>query len=91
MAAIANWLANSSPPWAAYRALMACCLVALDKEPGTRPVGIGETFRRLIAKCVLKVTGLQATAACGNFNLCAGLKAGIEGAVHEAKIAISTI
>ena len=82
MAAWTNWLANTSPPWAAYRALMANRLVALDKQPGTRPVGIGEVYRRLWAKCLLKAIGSQATAACGNYNLCAGLQAGIEGAVH---------
>ena len=82
MACMARYLANEHPPWAAYRALMACRLVALDKEPGTRPVGIGEIYRRLIAKCVLEVCGSQATTACGNLNLCAGLPAGIEGAVH---------
>jgi hypothetical protein len=82
MAAWINWLANTSPPWAAYRALMANCLVALDKQPGTRPVGIGEVYRRLWAKCLLKAIGSQATATCGNHNLCAGLQAGIEGAVH---------
>jgi hypothetical protein len=30
----AEWLSNGHPPWAAYRALMACRLVALDKCPG---------------------------------------------------------
>ena len=84
-AEIANfttWLANTAPTWAAYRALMACRLVALDKLPGTRPLGIGETYRRLMAKCILQCIGDRATSACGNYNLCAGLKAGIEGAVH---------
>ncbi|KAI2490762.1 hypothetical protein MHU86_23809 [Fragilaria crotonensis] len=85
MAAWTNWLANTSPPWAAYRAVMANRLVALDKQPGTRPVGIGEVYRRLWAKCLLKAIGSQATAACGNFNLCAGLQAGIEGAVHAVR------
>ncbi|KAI2490418.1 hypothetical protein MHU86_24150 [Fragilaria crotonensis] len=33
MAAWTNWLANTSPPWAAYRAVMANRLVALDKQP----------------------------------------------------------
>ena len=37
-----EWLCNGVPPFAAYRALMACRLVALDKVPGVRPVGIGE-------------------------------------------------
>jgi hypothetical protein len=81
LAAMARWLANDHPPWATYRALMAYRLVALDKEPGTRPVGIGEIYRRLFAKCVLEVCDSQATTACGNLNLCAGLPAGIEGAL----------
>ena len=42
MASWVEWLGNDSPPWAAYRALMACRLVALDKQPGVRPLGIGE-------------------------------------------------
>jgi hypothetical protein len=85
MASWTAWLANGHPPWAAYRALMAARLVALDKQPGVRPVGIGEIYRRLFAKCLLKAIGSQATAACGNYNLCAGLPAGIEGAVHAVR------
>jgi hypothetical protein len=42
-------------------------------------------YRRLWAKCLLKAIGSQATAACGNYNLCAGLHSGIEGAVHAAR------
>ncbi len=61
---------------------MACWLVALDKQPGVRPVGIGESYQRLMAKCILSATGHHAMAACDNLNLCAGLPAGIEGAVH---------
>ena len=38
---LAYWMVNSSPPWPAYCALTACCLVALDKRPGVRPMGIG--------------------------------------------------
>jgi hypothetical protein len=81
----ASWLANEHPPWAAYRALMACRLVALDKQPGMRPVGIGEIFHRLFAKAMLLVVGKEATRACDNLNLCASLKAGIEGAVHALR------
>ena len=47
---IADWMANSSPPWAPYCALISCRLVALDKRPGARPVGIGETLRRALSK-----------------------------------------
>jgi hypothetical protein len=74
----ASWLANDSPPWATYWAVMACRLIALDKSPGVRPVGMGELLRRLLAKIDLHAVGATATAACDNLNLCAGLKAGIE-------------
>jgi hypothetical protein len=38
-----------------------------------------------MAKCVIKVTGHTAAIACGSSNLCAGLSAGIEGALHAMK------
>ena len=41
---LANWMANSSPPWSAYHALIVCFLIALDKCPGVRLVVIGETI-----------------------------------------------
>ena len=41
---LADWLANSSVPWASYHAIIACHLVALDKRTGVIPVGIGETL-----------------------------------------------
>jgi hypothetical protein len=64
---------------------MACRLVALDKSPGVWPVGIDEVYRGLMTKCLLKVVGNQATDAAGNLNLCAGLSAGIEGAIHAVR------
>ena len=45
----------NNPPSAAYRALMAGRLIAHEKNPGVRPIAIGEVLRRLIAKCVLSV------------------------------------
>ena len=79
---LSDWMANFSPPWAYYRALMACRLVAMDKRPGVRPVGIGETLRQAITKLIIKTVGDQAKAACGSLQLCAGLEAGIEEANH---------
>jgi hypothetical protein len=85
LAAWTEWLCNHSPPWAAYRAIMGCRLVALDKCPGVRPLGIGEVWRRAIAKCALVVCGEDAKTSCGSTQLCAGLEAGIEGAMHAVK------
>ena len=47
-----------------------------------RPVGIGETNSRTLAKIVIRLAGLQAKTMCGNLQLCTGLEAGIEGATH---------
>ena len=63
---------------------MACCQVALDKNPGVRPTGIGETLRQDLNKLVMRAAGDQAKLVCGNLKLCAGLEAGIKGAEHVA-------
>ena len=82
VARLADFMAYAFPPWAAHCASMACRLVALDKRSGVRPVGIGETLRRALAKLVMRAAGDQAKTSCGNLHLCAGLEAGIEGATH---------
>ena len=61
---------------------MVCHLVVLDRRSGVRPTGIGETLRRALAKIVMRASGGQAKIACRNIQLCAGLKAVIEGATH---------
>ena len=38
-----------------------------------------------MAKCVIKACGNLATRVCGNLNLCAGLPAGIKGAIHAVE------
>jgi hypothetical protein len=80
-----DWFGNIFPPWAAYRAIMAGRLLALDKSPGVRPVGIGETWRRLFAKVLLLLAGSDAREACGIDQLSAGLQAGIEGGIHAIR------
>ena len=80
-----DWLANGSPPWAAYCAFMPGRLIALDKQPDVRPVIVGETWRRLFAKIILKVTGQEANIGFQDDQLCAGLKAGTNGAIHRVQ------
>ena len=43
---------------------------------------IGEMLRRALAKLVTRAAGDQAKTACGNLQLCAGLKYYIEGVTH---------
>ena len=75
-------LCNGTPPFVAYRALVLCRLVALDKEPSVQPLGIGEIWQQAIATCALKVCNKDAKAACDSTHLCADLEADIEGAFH---------
>ena len=60
-------------------------LIALEKQPGVCPDGFRESWIRLFAKILLKVTGPEATMACKDNQLCAGPKVGIDGAVHEVQ------
>jgi hypothetical protein len=75
-------MVNESPPWAAYHVLMAGRLLALDKCPGIRPIGIGKTWWQAIVKCILKFAGKDAKETCGIDKLCFGLESGIEGGIH---------
>jgi hypothetical protein len=65
------------------RALLANRLVALDKCPGVRPIGIGECLRRLIGKVVAVKTKQQVVEAGGKDQLATSLPAAIEGAAHS--------
>ena len=60
-------------------------LIALDKKLGVCPVCVGETWRQIFAKCVIKVTWPEANHACKDGQICAGLKVGIDGAVHRVQ------
>ena len=61
----------------------ACRLVPLMKDDdGVRPVGIGETLRRIVGKCVLKAVGNDVQMAAGALQTCAGIQSGIEAAIH---------
>ena len=45
-------------------------------------MGIGKTRHWGLTKLIMRAAGDQANTACENLQLCAGLKAGIEGATH---------
>ena len=77
-----DWLANGSLPWVTNFAFMSGQLIVIYKQRGVHTFGVGETWRHIFAKIVIKVTGPEAIMACQDDQLCAGLKAKIDGAVH---------
>ena len=68
-----------------FRAFMSGQMIAIKKQPIIRLVDVGETWRRLFSKLILKVAGPEATMACQDDQLCAGPKAGIDGTIHKVQ------
>ena len=82
VASLTRRLSNTIVPWDDIRSLVASRLIALDKQPGVRPIGIGETLRRLLSKTVCIATRQDIEEMCEISQLSAGIRAGIEGAIH---------
>lgn len=82
IAAVGRRLATTYLHPDGLRALTACRLIPLDKNPGVRPIGVCEALRRIIGKAILRVAGPDIRWAVGSLQLCAGQKAGSEAAVH---------
>ena len=66
---------------------LSCRLIALDKCPGVRSIGVGEVARRIIAKAALSIFRDDIQKAAGPYQLCAGQVAGVEAAVQRVRSA----
>ena len=82
LACVARLLATKEVDSEGLAPFLACRLIALDKKPGVRPIGVGEVLRRIVAKSILRVVGPDIEEACGFIQKCSGLPSGIEAAVH---------
>ena len=61
---------------------LACRLIPLYKNPGLRPVGVGEVLRRIIGKVIVSVVRNDIISSVGSLQVCAGHEAGCETAIH---------
>ena len=52
-----KWICSSYMDPCGLTAFVACRLIALNKCPGVRPIGIGEVVRRILGKAVLATIG----------------------------------
>ena len=57
-------------------------LIPLDKDPGVRPVGIGEVLRRIVGKSLIIVLKNDITQAAGISQVYAGHPAGCKASIH---------
>ena len=85
LAAIARRLCTSYVDPVGLSAFVACRLIALNKNPGVRPIGIGETSRRIICKAILTILHYDILDVTGVEQLCTGIDSGCEAAVHTIR------
>ena len=63
-------------------AFLACRLIPLDKNPGLRPIGVGEILKRIVGKVVVSSTRNDITDSVGSLQLCAAHEAGCKALIH---------
>ena len=59
-----------------------CRRIPLDKNPGVRPIGIGEVLRRIVGKAVVTFLNPEILDSVGTLQLSAGQEGGCEAACH---------
>ena len=85
LASVAHYLATSGANPAILAPFVACRLIPLDKNPGVRPIGIGDVPRRILAKAILYCIGDDIAVAAGPLQVCAGQVAGCKAAIHAMR------
>ena len=87
LAALARRLCTSLVDPCCIAPFLARRLIALDKNPGVRPIGICEVTRRIIhvSKAVLSILRVDIQEAAGSIQLCAGQISGTEAAIHAIR------
>ena len=85
LAEVAKRLCTQFVDPASVAPFSACRLIALDKNPGVRPIGVCDTVRRIIAKAILMTIRSDVLDMAGSLQLCAGQISGTEAAVHAVR------
>ena len=85
IAMLARKIASESVDPRSLEVFTACRLIPLDKNPGVRPIGIGETLRRISGKTISWHIKIEAMEAAGPLQVSAGIKSGSEAATHAIR------
>ena len=73
-----------------YYLFISVRLNALEKQPGFCPVRVGETWRHIFSKCVLRVTVPVSNSVFQYVRIYEGLKAAIDVSVHGVSASCDT-
>ena len=82
IATMARNLATKSYHHKHLESYVASRLIPLNKNPGVRPIGVGEVLRRIIGKAISWTLKEEFCEAAGPLQTCAGHSAGAEAAIH---------
>ena len=89
LASCARRVATEHIDAGALMAFTACRLLPLDKQPGVRPIGIGEVVRRIVGKAIVSIVGPAVQQVVGCSQLCAGQDCGVEAGIHAMQEAFA--
>ena len=67
-------------------AFVVCRLIPLDKNPGVRPIGIGEVTRQIVGKCISWVLRKNIQQAAGLLQTATSLQGGAGAGIHSMKL-----
>ena len=82
MAIFARKLATEHLDPAPLEPYISCRLIPLNKNPGVRPIGVGEVIRRIIGKTIAWSLREEVQEAAGPLQVASGIKGGAEAAIH---------
>ena len=83
MVLLAKNLATTFVDPKSIEAFVACRLIVLNKNPGVRPIGVGEILRRIIGKTIAWTLKDNIQEAAGPLQTATGLENGAEAAIHS--------
>ena len=85
IAAVIRRLCTEEVNSRSIEALLASRLIPLDKNPGLRPIGVGEIIRRIAGKVVTMALREELISSVGCLQTCAGQEGGCEPIIHAMR------
>ena len=85
IAAVARRFCTSCISPSALSAFLVCHLVPLSKNPGVRPIGVGEVVRHIIGKAIKRVVKKDVMLSAGPLQACSGIPSGGEAVIHAVR------